>query len=338
LKSANGPANCIIDCQQLGRAFHFHSGETGDSILEGFTIQNGKVSSDSGGAIYCDNSSSPTIKDCAFVGNSADWGGAVYCDASNPTIVNCTFSGNSAEDAGGAIFCTNSSVLTATNCVFSDNITDSAGGAIYCDASRLNLNNCVFSDNTVTTYDGGAIYCINSSGLAATNSVFAGNSAGRYGGAAAAVYSSRLTMTNCTLTGNATSSGGAIFCAVLSDATLKNSILWGNSASSANEIYIYDDPYNPSFAILNHCCVDNTGYGGQAGNITENNCIHQDPQFVNAAGGDYHLQDVSPCIDAGNNSYVPGTVSEDLDGNQRIADGDNDGTSVVDIGAYEYQP
>jgi len=348
LKSANGPTNCIIDCQQQGRAFYFHSGETADSILEGFTIQNGRVEDTYGGAIVCENGSSPTITNCIFDGNEAadtnssydnENGGAIYCDASSPTLVNCTFSGNSADGAGGAIFCTNSGTLTVTNCVFRDNIADSAGGAIYCDASRLNLNNCVFNANTVTTYDGGAIYCVNSSGLVATNCAFGGNDAGRWGGAAAAVYSSRLTMTNCTFTGNnANDSGGAILCAVLSDATLKNSILWNDSASSANEIYIYDDPLNPSSATLYHCCVDNTGYGGQTANITENNCIHQDPQFVNAAGGDYHLQDVSPCIDAGNNGYVPSTVSEDLDGNQRIVDGDNDGTAVVDIGAYEYQP
>jgi len=329
----------VIDCQNGGRAFLFNSGETKDCIIENLTIQNGKVSPDSGGAIYCGNSSSPTIRNCTFVGNSADWGGAIYCDSSSPTMVNCTFSGNSADEAGGAIFCTNSSVPTATNCVFSGNSANSAGGAIYCDSSRPNLNNCVLRDNTVTTNDGGAIYCVNSSRPTATNCVFAGNSAGRYGGAAAAVYSSRLTMTNCTFSGNtANDSGGAIFCTVLSDATLKNSILWNDSASSSgNEIYIYDDPYYPSSATLNYCCADNTGYGGKTGNITENKCIHRDPQFVDAAGGDYHLKDTSPCIDAGNNSSVPSSVTTDLDGNQRIVDGDNDGTATVDIGAYEKQ-
>jgi hypothetical protein len=41
------------------------------------------------------------------------------------------------------------------------------------------------------------------------------------------------------------------------------------------------------------------------------------------------LQPNSPCINAGNNSYV--TSATDLDGNPRISGG------IVDIGAYEYQ-
>jgi hypothetical protein len=53
------------------------------------------------------------------------------------------------------------------------------------------------------------------------------------------------------------------------------------------------------------------------------------PLFVNLAGGDYHLQSNSPCINSGNNAYV--SVTNDLDGNPRIVGG------TVDMGAYEYQ-
>jgi hypothetical protein len=50
------------------------------------------------------------------------------------------------------------------------------------------------------------------------------------------------------------------------------------------------------------------------------------PLFV---AGSLRLQSNSPCINAGNNSYV--TSATDLDGNPRIMGGS------VDIGAYEYQ-
>jgi len=116
--------------------------------------------------------------------------------------------------------------------------------------------------------------------------------------------------------------------------------LWGNSAGNGgNEIYIYD---STSSCTLNYCCVDNTGYGFASGVPTttiddSNNCIFVDPQFADAANGDYHLKDTSPCIDVGDNSLVPSGVDEDLDGNERVVDGDNDGTPVVDIGAYEKQ-
>jgi hypothetical protein len=43
----------------------------------------------------------------------------------------------------------------------------------------------------------------------------------------------------------------------------------------------------------------------------------------------------SPCIDAGSNAYALGDF--DLDNRARIVDGDEDGTTIVDMGAYEYQ-
>ena len=47
-------------------------------------------------------SSSPTLTNCTFSGNSADSGGGMYnYDGSSPTLTNCTFSGNSADSGGG---------------------------------------------------------------------------------------------------------------------------------------------------------------------------------------------------------------------------------------------
>ena len=53
VRSENGPDTCIIDIQGSAqdphRAFHFHSGETNASIVQGFTIQNGFQIGFSGG-------------------------------------------------------------------------------------------------------------------------------------------------------------------------------------------------------------------------------------------------------------------------------------------------
>ncbi|RKY16086.1 MAG: hypothetical protein DRP63_06095 [Planctomycetota bacterium] len=409
----NAGAQPVIDCQGKGRAFYFGSGETKDSVIDNFTIQNGTA--DDGGAIYCDSSSptitnctfsdnsevglcegggaiycensSLTVTNCSFSNNSCDaffaGGGAIFCESSSPSIANCTFSGNTAPNFhGGAIFCRNSSSPTITSCTFNGNSADLYGGAIFCrDSSSPTIINCTFSDDSVRG-TGGAIYCLNSSSPSITNCAFSGNSAGAggaigcldgsrptitnctfsgnsadwggaiscdsssptlsncafngngtlkgHGGAIYCANSSSLTITNCTFSGNSADNGGAIDCYDSSSPTVNNCILWNNSAGSAgNQIHIED---SGSSCTLNYCCVDNTGYGGQTGNITENNCIHSDPQFVDAANGDYHLKDTSPCIDRGNNTLVPSGVTTDLDGNPRIVNG------IVDIGAYEYQP
>jgi len=65
----------------------------------------------------------------------------------------------------------------------------------------------------------------------------------------------------------------------------------------------------------------------------DGNNIHVDPLFV--AANDYHLQGTSACIDAGDNSAA--YSSTDFEGNDRIVDGDLDGTATVDMGAYEFQ-
>jgi predicted outer membrane repeat protein len=69
LSSLSGPANCIIDCERLGRGFDFHSGETQQTIVAGFTITNGQA--DSGGGVRCVNSS-PQISNCVISDNKPD--------------------------------------------------------------------------------------------------------------------------------------------------------------------------------------------------------------------------------------------------------------------------
>ena len=344
VSQSRDPANCIIDCEQDGRAFHIHSAEPPELVIESLTIQNGKVEDTYGGAIVCENNSSPTITNCFFENNEAvdtnssydkEKGGAIYCYSSNPTVTNCTFRDNVAY-WGGAIYCENPSSPTVTGCIFSGNSAYFDGGAIYCYSSNPNITNCAFSSNSTMTAAGGAIYCCFSSPNI-VNCTLSNNIADSDGGGVFC-NSSNPALINCTFTNNRATKddGGAVHCYSGSSPMLNNCILWGNSAaSSGDEIYVQ---HSGSSVVLNYCCVDNTGYGGYTGNITENNCIHDDPLFVDAQNGDYHLQDTSPCIDAGDNSLVPFWLTTDLDGKPRIVDGDNDGTPTVDIGAYEFQP
>ena len=113
---------------------------------------------------------------------------------------------------------------------------------------------------------------------------------------------------NCTIVNNnSTHNGAACF-----SSAIENCILYGNDGMSVE------------YAVTSWFTGLVKTYG------QSRVCVYTDnPHFVDAANGDYHLAVGSPCIDAGDNSYV---VSEtDLDGKARIVNG------KVDIGCYEFQ-
>jgi hypothetical protein len=85
---------------------------------------------------------------------------------------------------------------------------------------------------------------------------------------------------------------------------------------------------NPNNTVTYWCATPFPS--GGSGNITN------EPAFRNAAAGDFRLPIGSPCIDAGTN--LSGFIANDLDGNTRPLDGNADGISAFDIGAYEYDP
>ena len=94
--------------------------------------------------------------------------------------------------------------------------------------------------------------------------------------------------------------------------------------------------YGSGTPMLSHNDVWGNTHGDYVAGCTPGaGDISSDPIFVDAAGGNYHLQAGSPCIDAGNNTGAPST---DFDRNPRPIDGDDDGITIVDMGAFEYVP
>jgi len=81
---------------------------------------------------------------------------------------------------------------------------------------------------------------------------------------------------------------------------------------------------------IDHNLID--GFRGTEGEIYGGDYVEGDPLFVNAAGADYHLREDSPAIDAGS---AVGAPADDFDGRSRPLDGNGDGTTAYDIGAYE---
>ncbi len=174
--SVNGFENCVIDCQDSSRGFHFHYGETLNSRLNGFTINNGNtVYQDNGAGIYCE-SSSPTISNCLITNSTAGWdGGAICCIFGSAAVIkNCIMTGNSAPNhQGGAISLAYDCEVRIERCVITDNNALNGGGILVY-RSNASIINCVISDNTVTGV-GGGIECSSSSNTILMNSIVESN-------------------------------------------------------------------------------------------------------------------------------------------------------------------
>jgi hypothetical protein len=147
LRSENGPENCIIDGEGTNHpVFLFYGGETADTQLVGFTIRNGNFNS--GAAVYCVASSSPTIKNCILDSNSANYGGAVCCRFASPTFINCVMIRNSALRGGGAIFLQNSNAKFI-HCTLSDNSAPQGPG-MFCHSSFPSVvNSILWNDHSM---------------------------------------------------------------------------------------------------------------------------------------------------------------------------------------------
>ncbi len=327
------------------------------TILSG-EIGTGSATDNSLHVVRFNNVANQTRLDgCTIVGayHTAGYGGGVVTVASSPIIANCIFLGNYAGEGGGALNHSVSGILTLDNCVFDGNVGNTyGGGALRLYAGTVNITNCYFKSNQSNTY-GGAIFMYGPI-VNISNSVFAGNIAqstgsairisdagtlhlsnslvvGNHAGQTGAVYSSTFsnttaqTIKNCTIAHNKqdNSGGSSTTCAVAlnSQATVTNSIIYGNSSP----IQVLGTGLTFTYNL--------TQIAGSSASGT--NLLYSNPQFVLAGdvntapfdttGLDYRLNLLSEGIDFGSNANVSGV--NDLDGNVRIYN------STVDLGAFE---
>jgi hypothetical protein len=238
VRSENGPEYCIIDCEHDGRGFYFHGGETADSVVQGFRIENGNVRP--GGGLYC-YESSPTVRGCVFLGNDDS---AVYREYwADPTIADCTFVANSDSywSCNPTIVGLYECNLTVSRCLIAAN--GSAG--ISAGWDHFGPSSAVITNCTVVGNLGG----ISGSDLTIANSLVAGALYGgepRRGEFAAVSSTGHLTMVNCTVAANLFYGNGiGVRCGGDSCvAIISNSIVWGNSEPGEPEIIVgeYGEP------------------------------------------------------------------------------------------------
>jgi len=322
--------NCIISNNNVSGWHAVGAGiyNNGGAISHCF-INNNTASSTtgnaSGGGVYNING---TISFCTITYNTSAHTSNQAFDASgggisnnNGTINNCTVSNN---------ICSSSSILSV-----------SYGGGIYNSSSSSRVIDCIVENNkTIYNYNGtsysdmsrgGGIY-----GGTVSRCFIIGNISGQGGGLHGSIASNCLillnsglkgggaydgTYTNCTFVENsATNSGGGLY-RNSGTVTANNCIFWKNAATSSGSQISTN-------VTVNYSAVQD-GYTGTANiTITADNMIGG-PMFVNPSADNYSLLAGSPCVDAGNNTYLSYDDMIDIAGNSRIHN------NVVDMGAYE---
>jgi len=369
VKSESGPAATIIDGNQNATVVTFQSGEGADSVLEGFTLTNG-LGEDlspnfvSGGAITCENSSSPTIIKNIVEDNHAEFGGGIACaNGSAPTITQNIIQRNTA-DLGGGIYCDESTPLIGRN-VISENTAQSRGGGLYLREASPTITDNSIERNTVPGIGGhgAGICCWNNCSPTISNNIIHGNCCLQPGSEGGGIYCSwygypditsnritansaiwngggiylnfsRPTLVNNTICFNsAGQDGGGLYCmqTPMSPWPLEvaNTIFWGNSAvDDGPELYV---DYEAELSI-HHCDVQDPQSSIFVGSSCTFNwgggMIDADPFFADPAVDDFHIGWNSPCRNTGINSAV--AESTDFEGDPRVAIG------RVDMGADEF--
>jgi hypothetical protein len=301
-----------------------------DPVIEYCTIEGSADWRSTAGAVLC-TSAQPRFRQCLFRHNFGTYSGGIYALSSHIVAEECTFFGNrsnatpydgagiclqasSAEvsrctfqenigGGGGAIGMTNTSTGTFTDCVFLHNGAQ-YGGAVYCRGTHPLFDRCMFTHNN--SYRGGAIGLENSQARIVRCTLVADTS--MYGNGEIHCVRSSPTITSCIMSYGI---GSGIRFEHSPDAIIRNCDVYGNTLGGFASTYTMDDM--PS------------GLGVLSGvNLRRDSCdgffnISTDPLFADTAAADYHLTELSRCIDGGDAGLPP----------------DPDST-LADIGAFSF--
>jgi len=288
----------VIDAGASDHVVSLVNGETTNALLSGFTITNGYSSG----------------------GEPA--GGGVYCYTSSPRLENLLVTGNHADGEGGGMYLVHSSPQIRDVALVGNDAT-SHGGGIRVSYGTPTIINLEVVENT-SSADGGGI-CLYHTDCPMQNVLIADNAAAAKGGGMF-FDASDPELENMTIVGNSGSPGGGLNVSYSSHPKLVNSIVWGNTPTQI----VYDTYWYGMQLTIEYSDVQGGADGVQtfgkgpvnwlAGNLTV------DPVLE----GDYGLSSNSLCVNAGTNrSWM--SLGTDLAKAPRIV------SSVVDMGAYEYQ-
>ena len=314
LRSANGPDNCIIDCQGSDRAVWFLTNDGPGAVFEGFTIRNGYASQ--GGGVYCQGSAAPrimnnVIDDCVATGI----GGGIFCDPASPALISGnTVIGNVATDWGGGIYCGRARVIG--NTISGNSISGgslSYGGGIAVTDGPCEIRNNDIVGNSLNSGDcrGGGIYLhIDVEAVIQDNQIYF-NLLNGPEGRGAGIYAAQDTVTD--ISGNrmtlnqstaANHNGGGIYIDLRGvTAILGNRLVQNASTYQGGGIWVGDSAVA---VIMDNVISDNdcgvSGGGGiflayvDSGTVVANNLIIGNSGEFPASGGGIACKYCSPTI------------------------------------------
>lgn len=259
-----------------------------------------------GGGILCHGSAE--ITDCVISGNETYYDAAGIYSSGSITVTRCTIIDNQAggsylftDPHGGGIYCAPGSTPTIRECTITGNVAYSIdyggnlkenaipiagyGGGIACQNSSAVIENNIISRNI--SVSGGGFYCYSSSPRLRSNTISDNVSYWAGGGIFTSASSPNIHCNTITRNAASDSIGGGICCFNSSAPIITNSILWGDTASFGNEIYLDGSTIEITYSNIEG------GWSG-VGNIDA------DPVFVLPEKMDYRLLWESPCIDTGN--------------------------------------
>jgi hypothetical protein len=257
------------------------------------------------------------LEDLRIINGKADLGAGIHCNNASLVVRNCTIEACDATSSGGGLYFKSAGTLNVENCMIRGNTAIHKGAGLYIHAASATLadvRNSIVSGNTLTTSgDGGGLCCffdpletldcdlVIEGCTFAVNTVAAG---GRGGGV---------------WTEHSTSSTGLT--------SIRNTILWGNSATLGDQLGVGGGICEVQYSDLQGG-LSSVHVEPGASLVPGSGVIAVNPQFQNPLSN-FHLKKFSPCINAGNPSYMPLPGETDIDAGERVLD------NRVEIGADE---
>jgi hypothetical protein len=276
------------------------------AILDNGAYAEGGYLEGLGGGVFAYRSTL-TMTDCELRGNESGYGGGVNLSRTSLTMSGCTIADNTGLDGGGMSVW--NSPMTLTECEFEDN---HGGAGLYVSfleaGDEVTLTRCAFTGNNAAGFAG-----IWASPLF-RDCTFVEN----VGSAAVLLDDADALFEQCVFWRNHSAFGGAV-CNYTSRATLRGCTMVENTATSGGSgIYTWDGntylesciiAFGEGSAALGHgefgrndrsCCdvYGNPGDGTATGSSVADDPLGNfsaDPLFCDLEGGDFHLQETSPC-------------------------------------------